>query len=407
MDMPPMPPLYGVDSFSKEAVLALLDAGSAPCASLYVPTQRGWNKRNENRLRLQTLMSEAETNLAVQGNLGRDAKDLLASARSVVEDGEFWREATEGLALFCTRDHTSVHRLPFSVNRMQIVDGLFHIRPMWQRLAPDGTFFVLALARGGVQLFQASRYAMQRVELKDTPVSYKDALAFDEHIRSVRYHTKMPATGSSDRTKRASTYVGHEDVGDRSYVKEGTKRFLQQIDLGVCRILEQEASLPPLVLAGDGVARGLYRNVSHYAALSENDIRGEYYEGTQWDEPTLHEKGWRAVAQDFDEPRQNAVSRFHALAAAKPRRVATGIKTVFRAACDARVDVLFVSEDAQTWGRYDTGDGNVATHPAAAPVDVELYNAAMTHTLLSGGTVYATGSADVPDGGDIAAILRN
>lgn len=401
-----MPSLHPADSFSKDTVLALLDAGSAPRASLYIPTQRGWNKRSENQLRLHTLISEAETRLAVQGNLGRDAEALLAPARAVVENDAFWREATEGLALFCAREHTSVHRLPFSVDRMQVVDRLFHIRPLWQRLVPDGAFYILALARGGVQLFQASRYAIRRVELTDTPVSYKDALAFDEHIRSVRYHTKMPVTGGGDRTKRASTYFGHEDAGDKSYVKEGTTRFLQQIDHGVCRILRQEASPAPLVLAGDDVARGLYRKVSHYAAICENDIEGEYYDGTQWDEQTLHEKAWMAVADDFDEPRQKAISRFHALAAAEPERTASGVEAVFRSAHDARVDVLFASAQESAWGRYNIGDGNVAVHSVAIPADVELHNAATTHTLLNGGTVYVTESADVPNGRDIAAILR-
>ena len=390
----------------------LLTSGSSPCATLYLPLQRNWNELQHDRTLLRTLTDEAHEALRHRGRSSEQADTILTPALDLnrTTNGQFAN--ADGLALFLAPNFHSVMALPVAPEAAAHVDERFHVRPLWRMLAVDGTFFILALAKGGVQLFRASRYDVSAVSLPDVPTSLEEATRFDEDDPSLGYHTRTQAVGNGGSSVRAPRYFGQEDKGDRAYVKEQILQFFQQLDNGVQKRLIQYSPRPPLVLAGIPYLQGLYRKVNQYAPLLEDGIEGKAIGGPSsrdWDGEALQKAGWPIAAAHFDEERQSALKRYEQVNGAEPSRAAATLSTVVPAAVQGRIDTLFVPLHTETWGQFDASRHamTIRNNESAQPEDTELYNLATASTLLNSGTVYITDNEESNGGPPaIRATLR-
>ena len=391
------------ESFLRE----LLDTGAPPHVSVFMPIQRPWNKAKENPLRLKSLLEEAHATLQRRDVSESEAEQILQPAFDLTDDEGFWNgEGGDGLSVFVSRDHFSTHQLPFSVFRQQFVDHRFHVRPILRHLEPDGPYFLLALSQGGVKLFRGSRYTLQEVSLENVPTTLEEALKYDEHIRSVTFHTGTRPGAEGDSRRRSAMYHGQEDAGDKAYVKEGILRFFRTLDNEVRRLLKQEATPPPLVLAGVDALRGLYRKANHYPHLTETDVEGHFVDWTdeEFDREQLQERAWSIVEPLYARDRTDAAKRYEQLSTTD--RGTGSLHAVIPAAYDHRIETLFVAEAPRAWGRFLPRTHEVEIHTTPAPSDVELLNAAVAWTLAGDGTVYVVDPEDVPSRTAAAAILR-
>jgi hypothetical protein len=393
-------------TLTPDDVHALLDVGDAPHVSLFLPTRRPWNQTKKNQLTLNRLLNEAKASLSQHRFADADADQLLRPVADLVDDHAFWQDPSDGLAIFVARSHTSVLPLPFAVPERQFVDHRFHVRPLLHHLQPDGPFYLLALSQGGVTLFRGRRFAIEEVPLPDVPTTLEEALQFDDHIRSVTFHTGSSPGGKGDRGKRAALYHGHEDAGDKAYVKEGILRFLRTLDNAVRNQLDQEPTPPPLVLAGVPTLRGLYRKANHYPHLTETDVDGHYVDWSNdaYDVDALHEQAWGIVEPLYAQERTDAVNRFTQWSGTE--RASGSLHAVVAAAHVHRIDTLFVDADSAAWGRYRPQTHEVEVHTTPAPSDTELLNATVAWTLDGNGTVHVVDADEVPSRSPAAAIFR-
>jgi len=378
---------------AQETVRDLLQSGSSPYVTLYLPLQRNWNDLQHNRTLLRTLTDEAYDALCRRGLSADQADALLSPARDLGQTPNGQLTDADGLALFLTADFHNAMALPSAPEAASHVDERFHVRPLWRVLAVNGTFFILALAQGGVQLFRASRHAIKSISLPDVPTSLEESTQFDEADPSLGYHTGTQAVEGGSSGMRAPRYFGQEDRGDRAYVKEQILQFFQQLDNGVRKVLRQYTPRPPLVLAGVPYLQGLYRKVNKYTPLLEEGIEGEAIGGPSsrdWDAKALQSAGWRVAEVHFDEERQGALKRYEQVNGAEPSRAAATLSTVVPAALQGRVDTLFVPLRTETWGQFDSTRHamTIRNDESPQPEDTELYNLATASTLLNSGTVY-------------------
>jgi hypothetical protein len=351
---------------SLDQIRALLDTGTAPHVSVFMPTRRPWNQTRENQLTLTRLLGDVEAVLRRQGPSPGAVQGLLDPARALIDDASFWRTTADGLAFYAAGSYASTHPLPFAVPEQQFVDRRFHVRPLLRGLTPDGPFYLLALSQGGVRLYRGSRYAFASVPLENVPTTLDEALQFDEHVRSVTYHTRA-AQGATSPGKRAAMYHGHEDAGDKAYVKEGIIRFFQPLDTEVRRLLGQHAAPPPLVLAGVATLRGLYRKVNHYPHLTDTDVNGHFVDRSSgtFDVDALHDRAWDVVAPRY--AAAVAQDRQRLAQFAGTERASKSLHAIVAAAYAHRIDTLFVSAKGQAWGRYTPDTHTVAVHTDPAP----------------------------------------
>lgn len=387
----------------RATIRALLDRDTGPWVSLYAPVDRAWNKTPTNRARLRSLIDEARDQAAAVALSTPDMEALLAPVTALRNAPRFWQNNLSGVAAFSAPDAHVALRLPFAPTMTAAVDPLVHVRPLWRYLEPNGTFYALGLSAGGVALFRGSRHHMEPVPLDDGPTSLDDVLQFDEHIQSLRYHTKTPP-GSGKGGRRSAIFYGHEDAGDRRYVKEGVLRFFRALDNEVRAVVESVRPPPPLVLAGVEELRGLYRQVNKYAHLLDEAVETSVIEpeSRTWDADALHRRAWTVVRPRFDEDREDARNRFES----QPERTAANPGSALLAATAGRVEALFVAERPRVWGTLNDDRHAVQQHDERAPGDIEFLNAAAVRTLQTSGTVYVSEAAEVPAGGPIAALLR-
>jgi hypothetical protein len=393
---------------AQNAVRDLLTSGTPPYVTLYLPLKRNWNGPQHDRALLRTLMEEAHDHLRQRGLSSEQADTILAPAHDLTEATNGALADADGLALFLAPDVHSLMALPVAPTAAAHVDERFHVRPLWRMLAVNGTFFILALAQGGVRLFRASRHDVQPVRLPDVPRSLEESTQFDEPTTSLGYHTGTAATGGGTSGRRAARYFGQEDKGDHAYLKEQILQFFQKLDNGVRKVLRQYSPQPPLVLAGVPYLQGLYRKVNRYAPLLEDGIEGEAIGGPSsrdWDGDALQAAGWSIAATHFDAERKTARKRFEQVNGTDPSRAAATLSTVVPAAVQGRVDTLFVPLHAETWGQFDATRHamTIRNDESPQPDDTELYNLAAAATLLNSGTVYIDDN-DEPN--DVSPSIR-
>ena len=101
----------------------LLACEAQPAVSIYLPTHKAGREIRQDSIRLRNLLGEAAKRLGAERR-PPDVEALLAPARRLVEDEEFWRHQDQGLAIFIAPGFERVHKLPIEVAEESRSDGI-------------------------------------------------------------------------------------------------------------------------------------------------------------------------------------------------------------------------------------------------------------------------------------------
>ena len=159
----------------------------------------------------------------------------------------------------------------------------------------------------------------------------------------------------------------------------------------------------PLVLAGVQYLLPIYKEANTYPNLMDTVIKGNP-DALRLDE--LHKSAWEIVGPLFQAAQRRAVGQYHQLAGQASERVADTLEKIVPAACQGRVETLFVATGVQQWGVFDPVTNEVELHEQMEPGDEHLLDLAAVQTYLQGGVVYAVEPERVPGGTYAAAVLR-
>src|SRR6516162_18486 len=167
-----------MDTLTKADLRALLGKHETPCVSLYLPTHGGGSE--QDRIRWKNLLVAAEQPLLDRGLRSPQVRETLEPARHLLKDEEFWKDQSDGLAYFQAAGWARSYRLPMAFAVHVFVGDRFHIKPLLPLVNENGRFFVLALSRNQVHLFQGDAYTLRQVNLKKVPKSLAEALRFHD-----------------------------------------------------------------------------------------------------------------------------------------------------------------------------------------------------------------------------------
>ena len=70
------------------------------CITIYMPTNVTGRDAEQDPARLRDLLQQAEGKLVNRGMRAPEARTLLEPARSLITDSLFWRERSQGVAVF-------------------------------------------------------------------------------------------------------------------------------------------------------------------------------------------------------------------------------------------------------------------------------------------------------------------
>jgi hypothetical protein len=384
------------DSLSRDELRMLIEQPASPCVSLFLPIERAEPARQQNPLRLERLLRQAEARLIARGLHAAAAHDILAPAYQLIEDRSFWAHQADGLVVFADANLFRIYRLPLAFAELVVVDAQAYIIPLLPLLSGDGQFYVLTLGLGGVRLFQGTQYGLSPVTLHGVPASLQDALKYDEFAKQPQFHPGVPGRSGA----RGAIFHG-QGARDGTVVKQEILRYFQQVERGVRHALRDECAA--LLLAGVAYLLPIYRAANTYAQLVEDDIA---VNPDDLRPEELHARARALVAPRFERARAAAVERYQMLRGASPALATSYLRTIIPATYDGRVDSLFLASGQRQWGIFDAVSGALTFHEVADPSDTELLDLAAVQTLRHGGTVYALTPEQMPDAAPLAAILR-
>lgn len=382
------------DSISKRELGELLaGAGEGPCVSIFLPTVRAGSETQQNPVRFKNLLREATRRLEERDLDDKALDELLAPARALVDDYEFWQHQEEGLAVFLAPGFFRTYRVPLDFKELVTVEDRFHLKSLLPLFNVEGRFFILALSQKQVRLLTGDRHRVREVDLEDAPTSLVEALGSDLTQPGQQHH--VAGNGGGGR----GGPVFHGQGASEDDHKAEIRRFFQILDNGLSGYLSDRRE--PLVLAGVDYLRAMYREVSDHPQTLDEGVSGnpDDLSATQ-----LHAAAWKVVEPRLAKRRKAAAERFHELLGSGRSEQKLG--EVVPATVDGRVDTLFVASGVRRWGRFDADQRKVERHGEQTTDSEDLLDFAAVHTYMNGGTVYAVDPEEVPGGKDLAAVMR-
>jgi hypothetical protein len=391
-----------MDTFDRATLRALAEHDSDVCISLFMQTMRNESDWAQNAIRYKNLLNAARDTMREQGHSDDEIESILGPARALADDTTFWRQVTDGVALFLTRSSIQAYRLPLQFSEMVTVSTHFHLKPLFPLIASNNRFFVLSLSQNDVRLMQGTHQSIGAVDARAVPSSLQDASPGVEDDAERELQNRTANRTPDGRTDQM--YHGHpHDSDDNSRtVKPELQQFFRSVDEGVMKYLADEEV--PLVVAGVSEYLPMYREVNSYAHLVEDEVVAGNPEDLRPDE--LHQKAWSIVSPIFDRTQQEALDAFDQHYHQNGNLASGDFHEIVPACAYGRVDTLFVPIGEHRWGRFDPNTNTVELRGDQGPGDYDLLNYAAVHAYLNGATIYAMRPENMPNGQFIAATFR-
>ena len=387
-----------MDHLNREALRQLAQTHDDPCVSLFMPTYHVETELPQNAIRLKNLLRDARHQLKEEGYRDDDIDDILLPAHILLERADAWSESSEGLAAFMTRSSAYIYRVPLAFEEFVVSGHRFHLKPLFPLLASNNRFYVLALSKNKVRLFQGSHHTLKEVQVKNIPERLVDEVIVDKAGQSPQQHSGLRVGGRHD-----GAFHGQGALHDRQQTRlhETLKRAFKEIDKALHAVLQDEDA--PLLLAGIEAYLPLYREVNTYSQLIDHEMIAGSPAHLHLHE--LHGKAWAIVEPLFHKAQEDSLNHYRNHSG-KNGLTSSDLKVIIPAAVFSRIDTLFVPIGEHLWGHYNANSNAVAIHDEHQTGDEDLFDFAAVQTYLHGGTVHALLPDNMPSNTGLAATFR-
>jgi hypothetical protein len=389
-----------MDQISKSDLKRLLEHDGLPRLSLYMPAYRAGSDMQQNPIRFKNLLDQAEERLSGNGLRGPDVQEFLGPARSrLLEDQEFWRHQSDGLALFMAPGVLQYYRLPVVFEENLMVGKRFYLKPIFKVFQDSGHFYILALSQNEVRILEGTKDGVKEVEVAQLPASRADALKWDNSERQTQSH--IVGTGDRGANPGRPDVMFHGHGVGKDDEKTDLLRYFQQVDRGLSEFLADKQD--PLILAGVDYLLPIYQEANSYRNLVDERIEGN---PEDLREETLHARAWELLAPRFKTEQREAFELYRQQFATGTGRASKDIKEIVPAAYGGRVGRLFVRGRSEIWGQYDLANNRVDVHPDRRPDSEDLLNTAAVYSFQNDAAMYIVEDREMPDKTPIAAVFR-
>ncbi|MDT7827437.1 hypothetical protein RQM65_02010 [Pricia sp. S334] len=368
---------------TKKDVEALDTIRAENCVSIFIPTHRAGEGVNDGKDALKLKNELKAIRHKLSASMGPVEVDKwVAPVQDLLNDTGFWRQRSDGLALFLCDGFFKKFTLPVYFEQFHYMGNSFYLKPLMPMFTGDGTYYVLALEQNYVKLYEQTRHSITDVEIDDlVPASLQDKVGHDYEPKNLQYR------GLGDSQGRAM-YHGHAEA-DRGRQSE-IARYFRAIDKGLKTLLRDETA--PMILATHDYLYPIYQRENTYAHLSEDFISTSPSNVNKFD---LHEMAWDKVAPIFNRERVEKIKEFKEHEGSG--KTSSSISHVLPKALGGQVEVLFVENRMDLWGVYNSETNEVRVDEKSTPNNECLLNRAAITTFLNGGSVYLLEKDEMPN----------
>lgn len=379
-----------MDLFKKIDLTSLLAESAPPCVSVFMPTHRGGSEQDPVRLRNN--LTEVRNALVKSGKQPSDVEELLTPVRRLLDDDAYWKNQSDGLALFLGPKYFRAYRLPVAFENLIVVADRYEIAPLLPLLNANGQFYILALSQHAIRLLMGSRDSVSEIDLEGMPQNLEQANLAHEKAKPFSFFGRRTGAGKAPVGIFHGHGVGLDDK------KQEILQYFHTIDRDIRKLLHAENT--PLILAAVEYLQPIYRQANSYPNLMKTGISGSPEHMTDRE---LHDRAWQLMKPECEAAQQQAISQYRQMAGTGLTMDA--LEEIVVAAHEGRVDTLIIPRGRQAWGVAHPEIAKVECHEPAEPGDEDLFNRAAIETLKHGHKVYAIESDQIPSSTGVAAIL--
>lgn len=371
-----------------DLIRELADETGDVLGSIYFPTHRSGPDTQQDPIRLKNAIKALEAERERKELDAEKVEALLAHPRRLIEDEEFWRHQSLGLALFCRPSGMRIMKLPFAPAEFSRLGERFHIAPLVRAAGDLPVFHMLALNRDGSALYDVAGEDVVERTLDPRLESLAAARGMSDYDADAGFHSDSRGSRRGEGGEATPRYHALGTGTDEQEEVE-LERYLASIAHAVGEALA--GSQAPLVLAGGdrlcGHIRGMLKGPRLCEGFVARNVNGVEPE-------TLASAAREIVLAETGSPRDEAMERLEA-------RLGSGEETALKdpdklkqAASEGRVDVAFL---------------DLQEKPEGTPADrdrARLIDDIAVETIRHGGTVYAMPAAAAEKLAPAAALLR-
>lgn len=379
--------------FTKSELKDLTVNRDTPCVSIFIQTERVGQDVQKSRIDLKNQLVMAHERLIQYGMRSSDADNILKPAKALLDDTMFWQYQSDGLAIFLSENVFQYFRVPIKLTTLNLVKMHFYVKPLLPLLGADNIYYVLAASQNLVRLIKCSEDGAEEISVDGMPQSLAEALKYDDPEKHLQYHS----TGNAKNGNSNSVYHGFGGGTDEN--KNNILRYFQMIDNALQKYFKNDKT--PFILFAVDYLHPIY--------IDANSLDNYLNEGIKGNPDGLSSIEIMNLSADYMKPyfqkdEESALDRFDSYHAGGKASVELG--NIIPAAMDGRVEVLFIPEGLQLWGIYDKMTALTMETEENNSGSEDLYELAAVHTLLSDGKVFVEKMDRMPQGAEIAAILR-
>jgi hypothetical protein len=380
---------------TKEKFSALANYKSDCCVTIVLPTHAAGSAVNEQMDVTSFKTALQQVALELKGKKMNEDKIqvMLKPGFDMIRNDAFWKQMSNGLAVFIAEGHFKFIRMPVVPKEEVIINTSFHLSTLLPLMMNNDYFYLLVLSKKQARLYRADAFEMIHIPVSELPDGVDDVVHFEE-----KDDQKLFRTGSSG----AGGGANYHGIGSgKPDEKENLSMYFDEVDETLWKyVLRNESA--PLLLAGVEYLIPLYKQVAQYKPIWDETLTGNH----EFDDMReLYEAAKKKMEPYFEERHKRALEAFgnhsgqEGLTSFFPDDVIAG-------AYYKRVWHLFVAKGAQLWGKFDEMNNVLRIHASQQEGDEDLVDKAIMHTLLNAGEVHQLPLDKMPGKSMLAALFR-
>ncbi len=332
---------------------------------------------------LKNELKEVKSKLSKKGFTDDVIKKMIAPVQQLIDNSSFWREQSDGLAIFIADGFFEKYTLPVYFEAFNYISNSFYLKPLMPMFVGDGNFYLMLLELGDVKLYECTKDSFTEIMINDLiPEKKQDRVGYDYEEKNLQFRTQQAGSGQA-------IYHGQEAATGKR--KDEIRLYFKAINEGLIPVLKDENK--PLLIASQDYLFDIYKDINSYSNLFDSNIKVNLGAIAIFD---VHELAWENIAPVFDQKRKEKIELF--LAEQGTGRTATGVSEVLPAAFNGKIDSLFCENTADIFGTYKKeNDTILVTESSENDSTISLMNIAAIQTFLKGGDVYLLEKNEMPN----------
>ncbi len=354
------------------------------CVSIFIPTERGGKEVLEGKdsTHLKSQWQQTEKELEKKGVSAEKISKMAKPVMDLVNDRDFWRHQSDGLAVFVSENFFEKYTLPVKFATYRYISKEFYVKPLVPAFSGDGRFYILALQLQEVKLYEATKYSVGEVYVEDlTPSRLEDRVGYDYEPKTLQHKTIKANSGK--------TQMHGHNAADREDKNE-ILRFFRAVDKGLHTILHDE-NVPLVVYCQDHLFP-IYQEANTYSNLFDKVINGN---PSDTDMLGAHDKALKTIESYLRKEERDKLDKYNELN--KTENTTSMVGDIIPAAYEGKIDTLFLENREEIWGSYDEKNMSVKVDEAQYDSNTSLMNLAAAKVIETGGKVFLIESAFMPE----------